>query len=108
LIGKTPLQPLQLIEALVEKNWPSVAVVHPGDFWVLTNPGVLPWVQPFPVYKDNEGPYFYLSRTKVRPMETESKTYADLSEWTPPEERLVKPASFESAAAERAARRAKL
>lgn len=108
LLGHTPMQPLQLIEALVEAKWPSDAHLRAGDFWVLTTPGVLPWVQPFPVYKDNTGPYFYVSRTKVRPQTgKEFEHDLDLTEWSPPEERLIQPAAFSSVNAERAARRGK-
>lgn len=104
LTGRKPLLPMNLVEALTQAEWPGEALLHPSDFWLLTAPGALPWMHPFQVHKDAVGPYFYMSRTRVRPIPAPTGASVDLSEWAPKEEPSVEIATFTSSAAERATR----
>lgn len=92
LFGRTPLLLPELLAEINRAGWPETAYVHPADFFVLTTP-ITPMAV-YQVHKDQHGPYFYLSRTKIRPSGVEVGTVADYSDWTPPGERRVTLAKF--------------
>ncbi len=77
--GRVPIQFDQLVMELNDAGWPTVATVHPLDFLML------PIQQ---VHKDNEGPYFYVSTTKVRPAKPVEGSL-DLTEWAPPTVEII-------------------
>lgn len=91
--GRTPMLLPQLVELVASLDWPETVFVHPADFYVLTTP-FLPIAVP-PVHKDNTGPYFYLSRSKVRPVAGETGGTVDISNWESPEDKRVQLAKFE-------------
>lgn len=91
--GRTPMLLPQLIELLASLDWPETALVHPADFYVITTP-FLPIAVPA-VHKDSVGPYFYVSRTKVRPVPAAAGSEVDVSNWESPEDRRVQLARFE-------------
>ena len=80
--GRIPIGMDDLIQNINEQGWPAVTIVHPLDFFFLSN-------GTGSVHKDAEGPYFYLSTTKVRPAKGTSETL-DLRWWTPPKVSLAR------------------
>lgn len=83
----------QLVEIVAAQGWPETVFVHPSDFYVLTVP-ILPTVIP-QVHKDNTGPYFYMSRSKVRPTAPDTGSVVDVSSWESPSDRRIQLAKFE-------------
>lgn len=79
--GRVPIQVPQLLKEINDAGWPSDVLVHPVDFFFLIGSGIS-------VHKDNAGPYFYLSATKVRPVPGTQDTL-DLSDWAPPTIKLA-------------------
>ena len=75
--GRVPIELNILTESIHKAGWPENAIIHPFDFLLLTR-------LVGQVNRDNTGPYFYLSSTKVRPTAAEKGSTLDLSDWTPP------------------------
>lgn len=75
VFGRVPLGLDGLVRLVNDNAWPSDVEVHPLDFFFMTGTGAA-------VHKDNQGPYFYLSASRVRPAKGSDKML-DLSEWTP-------------------------
>lgn len=73
--GRTPIQLGDVLKLTHDAKWPQHVVVNPLDFFFLAMQGPV-------VHKDNDGPYFYLSSTKVRPAPGANEVL-DLSEWEP-------------------------
>jgi len=73
--GRTPIALGDLLKLVNDAKWPTEALVHPLDFFFMTTSGLV-------VHKDAQGPYFYLSSTKVRPNEGADEVL-DLSDWEP-------------------------
>lgn len=91
--GRTPMLLPQLIEMVSGFDWPATVYLHPSDFYVMTTP-ILPLHTP-QVHKDSTGPYFYISRSKVRPVAADTDSIVDVSNWESPEDRKVALARFE-------------
>lgn len=75
IFGRVPLGMDGLVRLVNESAWPQEVLVNPLDFLFLSNQGVV-------VHKDSQGPYFYLSVSKVRPAAGNPETI-DLSGWEP-------------------------
>lgn len=83
LLGRAPMSPAQLLKELHRADWPEVCTLSPADFLALANF--------FALAKDDNGMYFVVAATTVRPASHEG--HLDLSDWQPDRIVLARPLS---------------
>lgn len=59
LLGRAPMSPPELLRELNVAQWPDECRVHSADFMNLS--------QYFPLNRDDDGMYFFVGNTTVRP-----------------------------------------
>lgn len=75
--NRTPISFDELLKEVNDAGFPADVSVHPLDFFFLIGMGGQ-------VHKDNTGPYFYLSSSRVRPTVPPKGSTLDLAAWEPP------------------------